>query len=308
MRNNLLTIAFLTLIGLSGCSKSTPPPATGPVATVMLKDGSTFSGTVTKSDTSAITLTASTGEARTYPMTQVSSVQYGSDPSPAPPAVSANTPAPSNAPAPPQSTATASVPTPNPAPPPPTAAPLPPPTQPVAEFRTIPSGTTLRVRNDQTIDSQTASTGQTYPGVVAEDVADSQGRVVIPHGSSATLIVRGATDQGRVQGRSELVLDLASVRVGGRTYRLETTDLVQKGAEGVGANKRTGGFVGGGAALGGIIGAIAGGGKGAAIGALSGAGAGAGTQALTRGKAVRVPAETVLSFRLEAPIRIREMR
>jgi hypothetical protein len=186
--------------------------------------------------------------------------------------------------------------------------PAPAPTQPVAEFRTIPSGTTLEVRNNQSIDSQTATTGQTYSGVIARDVADSEGRVVIPRGSSATLIVRGATDQGRVQGQSELVLDLASVRVSGRTYRLETVDLVKKGAEGVGANKRTGGFLGGGAALGGIIGAIVGGGKGAAIGALSGAGAGAGTQALTRGKAVRVPAETLLSFTLEAPIRVREVR
>jgi hypothetical protein len=121
-------------------------------------------------------------------------------------------------------------------------------------------------------------------------------------------VIRDANDQGKVEGRSELVLDVGSVTVDGRNYRLETTDYVRKGTEGLGANKRTGEFVGGGAALGGIIGAIAGHGKGAAIGALSGAAAGAGTQALTRGKAVRVPSETVLSFRLEAPIRIRELR
>ena len=74
--------------------------------------------------------------------------------------------------------------------------------------------------------------------------------------------------------------------------------------EGVGANKRTGQFVGGGAALGAIIGAIAGGGKGAAIGAVAGAGAGAGTQIITRGKEVHVPAETVLRFRLDRPLRL----
>jgi outer membrane lipoprotein SlyB len=61
--------------------------------------------------------------------------------------------------------------------------------------------------------------------------------------------------------------------------------------------------VGGGAALGAIIGAIAGGGKGAAIGAASGAGAGAGTQIFTRGS-VKVPAESVLTFQLEAPLRL----
>jgi hypothetical protein len=55
------------------------------------------------------------------------------------------------------------------------------------------------------------------------------------------------------------------------------------------------------------VGAVAGGGKGAAIGAASGAAAGAATQSFTRGKGIRIPAETVLNFRLEAPIRIREM-
>lgn len=74
---------------------------------------------------------------------------------------------------------------------------------------------------------------------------------------------------------------------------------------GVGKNKRTGKYVGGGAVLGGIIGAIAGGGKGAAIGALAGGAAGAGTQVLTRGKSVRVPAESVLTFTPQKPVYIR---
>ena len=52
--------------------------------------------------------------------------------------------------------------------------------------------------------------------------------------------------------------------------------------------------------LGTLIGAIAGGGKGVAIGAV--AGAGAGTQVLTRGKTVKVPAETTLRFKLDQPL------
>ena len=61
-------------------------------------------------------------------------------------------------------------------------------------------------------------------------------------------------------------------------------------------------MVGGGAVLGTLLGAIAGGGKGAAIGAVAGAATGAGVQVLTRGKEVRVPAETVLNFRLDQPL------
>jgi len=164
------------------------------------------------------------------------------------------------------------------------------------------------VRNNEAIDSQSAAPGQTFSGVVEEAVVDDDGRVAIPKGSNATLVVRQAAGQGKLQGQSELAVDVGSVEVGGHEYRLETSDFVESGKQGVGTNKRTGVFAGGGAALGGIIGAIAGGGKGAAIGALSGAAAGTGTQALTRGKSVRIPSETLLSFKLESPIRIREVR
>ena len=105
-------------------------------------------------------------------------------------------------------------------------------------------------------------------------------------------------------GSSELSLDLQSVKVGGRRYTVNTADVQQKGSEGLGANKRTAEMVGGGAALGTLIGAIAGHGKGAAIGAAAGAAAGAGTQILTRGKSVKVPAETVLRFKLDQPLRL----
>jgi hypothetical protein len=122
------------------------------------------------------------------------------------------------------------------------------------------------------------------------------------------LIVRSVEGQGKLQGQSELALDMDSVRVAGRRYKLETTDVLEKGKQGLGKNKRTAKFVGGGAVLGTIIGAVAGGGKGAAIGALSGAGAGTVTQAVTRGKGISVPAETLLTFRLEAPVRIKEVK
>ena len=56
--------------------------------------------------------------------------------------------------------------------------------------------------------------------------------------------------------------------------------------------------------IGAIIGAIAGGGKGAAIGAGSGAGAGAVTQIITKGGSVKVPVESVLTFKLDRPLRV----
>lgn len=302
MRMRLMFVMSCALLALGGCNKAPAPAAssnTAPQATLTLKDGSTFAGSVTKSDTSAITVQTPGGESRTYPMTQVASIQYA-DQTQAPvqttpaPAPGANTPPP-----PPQYTA-------NPQPVPPSQPAAPP--QPVEEFRTIPAGRTLEVRNNSTISSETAAPGQTWSAVVARDVTDTTGAVAIPHGAGATLVIREANGQGKVEGRSELVLDVGSVTIAGKTYRLETSDFVEKGKPGIGENARTGKFLGGGAALGGIIGAIAGGGKGAAIGVVSGAAAGGATQAATRGHAVRVPAETILTFRLEAPIRIREMR
>ena len=54
--------------------------------------------------------------------------------------------------------------------------------------------------------------------------------------------------------------------------------------------------------LGTLLGAIAGGGKGAVIGAVAGAAAGGTAQVLTKGKEVKVPAETVLNFQLDQPV------
>jgi len=53
-----------------------------------------------------------------------------------------------------------------------------------------------------------------------------------------------------------------------------------------------------------IVGAIAGGGKGAAIGAGAGAATGVGTSMATRGKAAVIPAETLVDFRLAAPVTV----
>ena len=61
-------------------------------------------------------------------------------------------------------------------------------------------------------------------------------------------------------------------------------------------NKRTGKYVGGGAAVGAVLGALMVGGKGAAIGALVAGGGGAGAQVLTA-KKKGLPAETELNYK-----------
>ena len=174
---------------------------------------------------------------------------------------------------------------------------------PVGAYKIIPSGTELALRTNETIDSRTAATGQKFSAVMYRDVLDSSGALAISKGSDAELVIR-STAGGSMTTTSSLVLDVDTVTVAGKRHLVSTGDVQQKGRQGIGANKRTAEMVGGGAAIGALIGAIVGKGKGAAIGAGVGAAAGAGTQVLTKGSQVRVPAETILNFKLEKDLRL----
>lgn len=165
---------------------------------------------------------------------------------------------------------------------------------------TIPSGTEITVRTDEAInaDAQNADTSRIYSGKVSRDVLDQDGNVLIPRGSPARLAA--------IRDSNGLSVDLRAVTIHGVRYTIESADVAAgSGKEGVGKNKRTGKYVGGGAVAGAVIGALAGGGKGAAIGAVAGGAAGAGAQTLTRGKKLNIPAETELRFRLEQSVRLR---
>ncbi|HET8668308.1 MAG TPA: hypothetical protein VFM10_10040, partial [Terriglobales bacterium] len=121
--------------------------------------------------------------------------------------------------------------------------------------------------------------------------------------SPATLTVSKVGGGGTLGVQSnEVALALQSVTINGRSYNVATNDVNASGNRGIGANKRTAEMTGGGALLGTLVGAIAGGGKGAAIGAAVGAAGGATTQVLTKGSEVKVPAESVLTFKLDQPL------
>jgi hypothetical protein len=170
--------------------------------------------------------------------------------------------------------------------------------------KVIPFGTDIVVRTDEAIDSKSTQTGQLYRATITESVPDAAGGVAIPAGTSAQMLIRQVTTGGAVHS-PELVLDLYSVTVDGKQYSVVTSNVDENSGRGVGKNRRTGEFLGGGAAIGALMGGIFGGGRGAGIGALSGAGGGALTQVFTRGKEVRVPAESVLRFRLERQLVLR---
>ena len=168
----------------------------------------------------------------------------------------------------------------------------------------VPVGAEIVVRTNEAIDSTTASEGQFFSGTVQEPVINSDGQVLIPKGSDVNLVVRRESTGGST-GSPELALGLDSITIRGHRYFVNTDAVEHGNDQGIGKNRRTGKYVGGGAVLGTLLGAIAGGGKGAAIGAAVGAAAGGTAQVLTRGKEVRIPAETTLKFRLDDALSLR---
>lgn len=295
---HLLVLPALLLAGLlTSCTQATVP-GDGPHATVFMRDGTQVSGIVTASSPSGITLMGDDKVSHTIPMAQVQSVSYDQ---PQPGQYGAGQYG-AGQPGGGQPWAGDSG----------AAQPYaahgdhyhPPLSAIQSRTYILPAGALIPVRSEETIDAAVAAGGQTYAAEVTRDIRDADGAVVIPRGSNAQIIIRSAARGGRIKGASDLVLDLDSVSVEGRMYTLDTQDMIRKGRDGIGKNRRTAYFTGGGAAIGAIIGAIAGGGRGAAIGAASGAGAGAGTEIVTKGAAIRIPAESILTFRLDAPLQV----
>ena len=165
---------------------------------------------------------------------------------------------------------------------------------------TVPAGKTITVTLNQGVSSKDAKVGQKVDGSVSEAVT-VEGKKVIAKGSKVTLTVVTAEPSGRLSGTAKLWLKIKSVQVGGATY---TVDSDATGQNGPGHKNRNVIAIGGGAAAGAVIGAIAGGGKGAAIGTVVGAGAGTAGAAATGKKDVEYPAETKLRFALKSALTI----
>jgi hypothetical protein len=162
------------------------------------------------------------------------------------------------------------------------------------------AGTNLVVRLIDDVDSQRDSIGQTFKASLDEPLMLGE-RTLIPRNADVLLKLTEDKQSGKISGRTELTLDVVSVQVNGRMVDVATEEVSRASGS---RTSKSGQVIGGGTALGAIIGAIAGGGKGAAIGALSGAAAGGAVQVMTKGEKVKIPSETRLTFTLQQPLHI----
>jgi hypothetical protein len=175
------------------------------------------------------------------------------------------------------------------------AAPAPPPELATV---TVPSGTAVVVRLIDTIDSATAQIGDVFHATLDAPLS-LDGDVVVPSHYEVQGHVVNAQSSGKFAGQSLLVLQLDRIKVGDRSYNIQTDQFTQKTSA---RGKNTAEKVGAGAVAGAILGGIFGGGKGAAIGSAAGAGAGGGVQAASKKPDVKLSSEKILTFTLQAPV------
>jgi hypothetical protein len=162
------------------------------------------------------------------------------------------------------------------------------------ESITIPAGTELHVTLDTALSSKDSAAGDSFEATVSEPVT-VRGQVVVKRDARARGAVVDARPSGRLSKPALLSLELKSVQVNGAWVPVRTEALTMEGKS---HKKRDIIAIGGGSALGALIGGIAGGGKGAAIGAAAGGGAGTAGAAATGKKDITLPAESHVSFRL----------
>jgi hypothetical protein len=172
-----------------------------------------------------------------------------------------------------------------------------------ARFRevTLPAGTTLRLRLQSSIGSDTSKVEDTVRAELTQAVS-AGGTPVLPAGTAVVGNVTDVERSGRVKGRARLAYRFSSLTHAGERYDIRTAPLSHQ-AEATKGEDATKIAVGAGA--GAAVGALLGGGDGAAKGAAIGGAGGTGVVLATRGKEVRLGSGATVTTRLTAPLTVR---
>ena len=166
---------------------------------------------------------------------------------------------------------------------------------------TVPSGTPIAVRLQSSISSATASAGQEFDATLEEPLV-IDGKTIAAEGTPVIGRVVTARNSGRLHNSGYLRLTLDSIVLNGKPVTVQTSSVYAAGGS---HEKRNLAWIGGGAAGGALIGALAGGGKGALIGSAVGGAGGTGAAYATGKKEVAFGSERMLTFRLMRPFDVK---
>jgi hypothetical protein len=166
---------------------------------------------------------------------------------------------------------------------------------------TIPAGKVIFIRLNQPLSSDHSHPGEGFTATLDQPIVVN-GWVVARRGETVVGTVTSAKKAGRVNGVSQLGLELTELTVvDGQQLPLSTELWNGSAGTSHGADAAT---IAGTTGVGTIIGAVANGGEGAGIGAGAGAAAGIAAVLLTRGKPTVLGAEARLCFRIKEPVTI----
>jgi hypothetical protein len=176
-------------------------------------------------------------------------------------------------------------------------------TKPAPVLVTVPAGTALKVALQTHLRTDSNQVGDRFTAKTSEEVRINE-TTVLPTGTEVRGKLTLVEEPHRTAGKAQLTLAFDEV-VGpdGKTYALSTTPIVLEGAK---EKVSDAGKVGIGAAVGGVIGALASKDKatGAVTGAVVGAVGGGAVALATKGKQLDLPVGQAFSVDLTAPVQV----
>lgn len=173
---------------------------------------------------------------------------------------------------------------------------------------TVPIGTTIAVRMDETLSTKDSQPGQPFTATIADPIVGLDGTVLIPSGAKVRGRVTAVEKSDRVGETAVIKLAFESVSFDGRSYPLQAT-VVEANPE---RRTRTStgeqaGKVAVGAAAGAVLGRILGKDtEGAIKGAVIGAAAGTAIAMGTADVDAVLPAGSRMVIRLDAPVEVEQ--
>src|SRR5262245_22464054 len=115
---------------------------------------------------------------------------------------------------------------PSPAAPAPAARPAPP-AAPAPVLTSVPAGTALAVRIDESLSTEKSAEGDTFSGSLAKDLV-IDGKTLAPAGSTVSGVVYHSVRSGKVKGLAELGLRLTSLTVAGEKHSITSQNWFQQ--------------------------------------------------------------------------------